>query len=99
MKGPRRWITRFDRAIGDAASGDDLAHALDLATSRPLDEITGQPRRTLCGIPIPHGQSSWYYATAAQLELRTLCGTCSYLAGRPTVADIRDGYGSPSTRH
>jgi hypothetical protein len=90
----RRWITRFDMLVdGDSsvtAPSDGAAHALDLATSRPLDEVTGQPRYTLCGMPLPHGQRSWYYATAAQLALRDLCGLCSYLAGRPTVADIRE---------
>lgn len=84
----RRWITRFDLAISDGGT-DDLAHALDLATSQPLDEITGRPRTTLCGIAVPHGQTSWYYATPAQLAHRDLCGTCSYLSGRPTVADIQ----------
>lgn len=95
MKAPRRWITRFDIALpGDELDGsdvgDDLAHALDLATSKPLDEVTGKPRRTLCGLVIPHGQRSWYYADPARLELRALCGECSYLTGRPTVADIRE---------
>jgi hypothetical protein len=85
----RRWITRFDTALDDAGGGD-LAHALDLATSRPLDEITGRSRTTLCGMAVPHGQTSWYYATQAGLAHRELCGTCAYLAGRPTVADIRD---------
>lgn len=85
----RRWITRFDSAIGDAGPAGDLAHALDLATSRPLDEITGQSRITLCGMAVPHGQTSWYYAAPAQLAHRELCGTCSYLSGRPTVADIQ----------
>jgi hypothetical protein len=85
----RRWITRFDLAIG-ADGADDLAHALDLATSQPLDEITGRPRATLCGIAVPHGQASWYYATPTQLAHRDLCGACSYLSARVTVADIQD---------
>jgi hypothetical protein len=84
----RRWITRFDVAIG-ADNEDNLAHALDLATSKPLDEIIGRPRTTLCGIAVPHGQASWYYATPAQLAHRDLCGTCSYLSGRTTVEDIK----------
>lgn len=82
----KRWITQFDVPVGDG----DVAHALDLATSAPLDEITGRPRQTLCGIAVPHGQTSWYYATLRQLELRELCGPCSYWAGRPTIADIRE---------
>lgn len=85
----RRWITRFDLAIG-TDDADDLAHALDLATSKPLDEITGRPRTTLCGIAVPHGQTSWYYASPAQLAARSLCGACSYLSGRTTIADIQD---------
>lgn len=88
MRAPRRWITRFDQPLDNTAT--DLAHALDLATSRPLNEITGQPRTTLCGIPIPHGQTSWYYATPTQLALRHLCGTCSYLAGRPDIHAVRE---------